>query len=232
MSKRAVIALALMAAALGAWMAFSYGAPARDDMARTSPGVSGAGQLDLLEGLDPADTSARFALMLHPPATGNGHRVILDQTVLLAAQPAAIELDKARRVKAASPLFGPFPGPADTRSDTGLATLIRNKQMVDHFTCDPAECSLSADTTFGQLPNLADLIAASHPVELVTDIFQHHDKARAAHFRALKNDRIVLIQPPKLPAPNTIVFTDRLRLRLPAVLLDTDDSGTSPLVAL
>lgn len=172
------------------------------------------------------ESGAPYALMLHPLATGGDLRVVTDQNVLRAAQSTAFYTDKPGEATKMMLLSILFLSPPGNPPDNSFATLIRGKEEIRRFTCYPLYCNGSTGKDEPHSRDLAGLLQASRPVEFVTESFALPEKTRAAHFRALKKDNIVLIEPPSLPPPGWINFPARVRLDLPPVLLDTDESGT------
>ena len=191
-----------------------------------TPGITRHAFLDNLD-LD-AD-GGRYAVLLHPLATGGDVRAVTDVQAMRAAQGKAFYTDDPGEQLKITMLSILFLSPAGMPPDGRFATILRDKAVLETFTCYPAYCNGTYDTDSPHSRDLAGLLDASLPVEWITESYPHHDEARAAHWRALENPAVVQIEPPNLPAPNTIVFDRRLHLRLPAVLLEADDTGSTPL---
>lgn len=234
MSKRGLIAAGAVALALGAVVTLSLGggtsdAVRGDPSAPSEKDPSGVVRHMILQDAD-LENGPDYALMLHPLATGGDWRVVTDQTALRAAQPTAYYTDKPGETMKLLLLSILFMSPPGNPPDGRFATLIRGKEEVKSFTCAPVFCTsgeIGGDARHQR--DLAGLLEASKPVELITERFAHPDKVRAAHFKALRDESIVLIEPAELPPPGTIMYPARVRLDLPAVLLDTDESGNTPL---
>ncbi len=181
-----------------------------------------------LQDLNLENDADRYALLLHPLATGDGVRAVTDAGALMAAQPRAFYTDNPGAALRRTLLSIVFLSPPGMPPSNRFVTVVKDKETETEFTCYAAYCNGTTDLTPRHERDLAGLLEASQPVEYVQDSFAHHDKARAAHFRLLKNPDVVLIDPPNLPAPGTLVFPHRVILNLPAILLETDATGETP----
>jgi len=183
----------------------------------------------LVDGLDLGEDGNGYALILHPMATGGDIRVVTDTSALRAAQGKAYYTDDPDQQSKVLLLSLLFLSPPGMPPDSQFASVVQNKEVVEHFRCYPAFCNNTYLADPPHARDLAGLLEASAPVEQVTDFFRNPEDARAAHFRALRNPRIVQIDPPDLPPPNRVVYPNRLILSLPPVLLETDETGQEPL---
>ena len=183
----------------------------------------------LVDGLDLREDGNGYALILHPMATGGDIRVVTDTNTLRAAQGKAYYTDDPGEQAKVLLLSVLFLSPPGMPPNSQFASVVQNKEVVEHFRCYPAFCNGTYEGDPPHTRNLAGLLEASEPVEQVTDFFRNPEDARAAHFRALGDPSIVQIDPPDLPPPNRVVYPNRLILSLPPVLLETDDTGQEPL---
>jgi hypothetical protein len=228
MSSRALILLLLAAVGLGGALLFSGARPPPQEAA--PPSESQITRHAFLDDLDLDAPGTRHAVLLHDLATGAGLRAVTDQDVIRAAQGKAFYTDDpsqaAKHVLLSVVFLSPPTGPVMTP----FVTIIRDKNAVETYRCYEAYCSQRYETDTPHTHDLSGLLDASVPVALVTKQFAHHEQARAAHFRALRNPAIVMIEPPHLPAPSTIVYPRRLRLTLPAQLIDADAQTGEPII--
>ena len=222
MSKAAGLALGVMALLVAGLWALREGpapAPAADD-------TSGVKRYAFLEGL-PLDEGG-YALLLHDQVTGDGLRVVRDAAALKAAQGQAYYTDNPGAQLKRTLLSVVFLSPPGMPPDGAFVTVLQDKQAVETYRCYRAFCAGNEAFDPPHERDMAGLVEASEPVELVTESFDHHDTARARMFKLMQDADAVMIEPPNLPAPGTIVFPKRVRLSLPAILLEADESGHQP----
>lgn len=184
-------------------------------------------RIDFLDDLDLEDGT--YAVMLHSLATGGEQRAVLDSAALKSAQGKAYYTDNDTGMLARLALSILFLSPSGYPPESGFVSVIRNKEVIRTHHCYVPFCRGQNDTKPPHERELAGLLEASLPVEFIDEEFDHHDKARAAHYRLLNDERVVFVYPPDLPPPNTIVFPRRVRLNLPAQLLNTDETGIEAL---
>lgn len=218
--------LALLGLAALAYSAMGGNPPALPKTGSEPP--SGTDRHMILAGAE-LDSGAPYALMLHPLATGGDLRAVTDQGALRKAQPKAFYIDKTGAAETRLHVQTPVLRSPVGAQDSSFATLIRVKEEIRRFTCHTLPCNGKTNEDAPPIRDLAGLVEASRPITLITESFALPEKARAAHFRALRDDSIVLIEPPNLPPPGRVSFPARVRLDLPPVLLDTDETGTRPL---
>lgn len=228
MSRRPLILLLLAAMGLGAVLFFSGSRPPPEVAAPLAE--SKIKRHAFLDDLDLDAPGADYAVLLHPQATGSGTRAVLDNDVIRAAQGKAFYTDDPTTALKRTLLSIVFLSPAGSPPNNVFVSIIRNKEIAQTYLCYVSYCNGSYDTDTPHTRDLAGLLAASVPVEYVMKDFAHHDQARAAHFRALRDPEIVLIEPPDLPAPSTVVYPNRLRLSLPAQLIETDAQTGQPVI--
>jgi len=167
--------------------------------------------------------------LLYPLATGGETRVVTDAAALQAAQEKAFFTDNPGATLKHILMSFVFLNPSGAPPGNRFVSVVKDKESIETFTCFAAYCDGRLATETPHTRNLAGLLETSHPVEYVVEHFRHHDKARAAHFRLLREDDVVQIDAPDLPAPGTIVYPYRVALHLPAILLETDETGQTPL---
>ena len=210
--------MALLAAGLWAFREDPAPTPATADT-----NSSGVERHAFLEGL-PLD-EAGYALLLHEQVTGDGLRVVRDQAALQAAQGQAYYTDNPGAQLKQTLLSILFLSPPGMPPDGSFVTVLKDKLRVETFRCYRQFCAGGGSFDPPHERDMAGLVEASEPVELVTERFDHHDAARARMFKLMQDPDVALIEPADLPAPGTIVFPQRMRLNLPAILLETDETG-------
>ncbi|MFN3209298.1 MAG: hypothetical protein ACE369_09910 [Roseovarius sp.] len=185
--------------------------------------TSGVERHDFLEGL-PLDDGG-YALLLHEQATGDGLRVVRDAAALKAAQGRAYYTDNPGAQLKRTLLSILFLSPPGMPPDGAFVTVLKDKQRGETYRCYRAFCAGTEAFDPPHERDMAGLVEASEPVELVTERFDHHDAARGRMFKLMQDPEVALIEPADLPAPGTIVFPQRMRLSLPAILLETGEGG-------
>ncbi|MFK7939428.1 MAG: hypothetical protein AB8B82_08620 [Roseovarius sp.] len=233
MFKRALIlaGVVLAAVAFASFKDFgSTGSTAEAEKSSTSDQPKGIKRHAFLNGLDLGEDGNGHALILHGLATDGDVRAITDPDALRAAQGKAYYTDNPREQGKMLILSLLFLSPAGMPPDSQFATVVRNKEVVEHFRCYVPFCSGSQQFDPPHERDLAGLLEASQPVERLIEKSLKPEDIRAFHFKALRDDRIVQIDPPDLPPPNTVIFPKRIRLSLPPVLLETGEFGEEPLV--
>ncbi|KRS14680.1 hypothetical protein XM53_02990 [Roseovarius atlanticus] len=210
-------------AVAGLWLLRDGPAPAPTPAAEVSSGIE---RHAFLEGL-PLDEGG-YALLLHEQVTGDGLRVVRDADALKAAQGQAYYTDNPGAQLKRTLLSVVFLSPPGMPPDGAFVTVLQDKQAVETYRCYRAFCAGNEAFDPPHERDMAGLVEASEPVDLVTENFDHHDAARARMFKLMQDPDVVLIEPPDLPAPGTIVFPARVRLSLPAILLEVDESGHQP----
>lgn len=155
----------------------------------------------LFAGVDLDTPGASHAVILHEEVTGSGWRVVRDSEVLRAAQGIARG--------------------AETQG-APLVSILRDKEVIATHRCPTQDCAGGGGV------DLTALLAASLPLRHVLREFAHHEQARAAHFRALRDPDVIMIEPPNLPPPSDIVYAHRLHLTLPPQLIATDTAQEQP----
>ncbi|MBY5989311.1 hypothetical protein [Roseovarius atlanticus] len=226
MSRAAGLALGVMVVLVaGLWLLREGPAPTPADADTT-----GVERHDFLEGL-PLDEGG-YALLLHEQATGDGLRVVRDAAALKAAQGQAYYTDNPGAQLKRTLLSILFLSPPGMPPDGAFVTVLKDKQRVETYRCYRAFCAGTEAFDPPHERDMAGLVEASEPVELVTERFDHHDAARGRMFKLMQDPEVALIEPADLPAPGTIVFPQRVRLSLPAILLETDETGHAARVPL
>lgn len=194
--------------------------PAPQDAAATNAAVAPQGFLGDL----PLDESG-YALLLHDQVTGDGLRVVRGAEALKDAQALPIDADGPDAPLQETLMSAASLVDRETAPTTAFVSVLKDKAVTASFSCRRQACG-GDDWPFKA--DLSALVAASEPVTLVTESFDHHDKARAEMWRLLQDPDVALIAPPDLPPPGTIVFPARVRVSLPAVLLETGEGGVTP----
>src|SRR6056297_2666036 len=189
MSSRALILLLLAAMGLGAVFFFSGSRPPPEVAA--PPAESKIERHAFLDDLDLDAPGADFAVLLYPQATGGGMRAVLDKEVIRAAQGRAFFTDDPTTELKRTLLSIVFLSPAGRPPNNAFVSIIHNKEIAQTYRCYVAYCSGSYDSETSDTRDLAGLLDASVPVKYVMKDFAHHDQARAAHFRALRDPVII-----------------------------------------
>ncbi len=188
-----------------------------------APGAREDG-LSPLPPLDDIDAPrGELALILHPAATGNGLRGLRDDAVIRAAWD---------RIRYTAPADDTPEGVQNrtggqARGQTGVQTQGRSRGdplisvlaagAVTHvFRCQAARCRATG---------LEPLRDASVAVAYIREEFAHHAAARKRHWALLGDPAVLLVEPPNLPAPSTIVYPARVTLELPTIVPAADAPG-------